>query len=252
MASHGGENSSVPLLAQWLAEARHVVVLTGAGMSTESGVPDFRSPSGWWRKLDPTTVATVEAYENRYDLFHAFYKARIEGLEGLRPHRGHEILAEWEQRGLVQAIVTQNVDGFHQLAGSTRVIELHGSIRTCRCGRCGAGAAMEEFLAASPCPRCGGRLRPNVVLFGEMLPEDAWREALAEFSRADLVIAIGTSLAVSPANQLPMLTGGQMALINLEPTEMDGMFQLVITGKAGEVLAEVDRALAGMDGRKIR
>lgn len=226
----------IHVLADWMKASKATVVLTGAGMSTESGVPDFRSPSGWWRNIDPTTVATVEALEENYALFHDFYSMRIQALNGLYPNEGHRILAELEKKNLVHKIATQNVDGFHQLAGSQNVYELHGSIRSCRCEDCGKGAKNEELLQGHACSHCGGRLRPNVVLFDEMLPQDAWQQAVDAIVDAELVIVIGSSLNVYPANQLPFMTKGKTVAINLEPTAMDDNFDLVIHGKAGEVL----------------
>jgi NAD-dependent deacetylase len=236
-------DTNVATLAKWLRESKFTVVLTGAGMSTESGVPDFRSKSGWWRNIDPTTVATVEALHHNYSLFHEFYSARIRALEGLGPHKGHRIVAEWEQRGLVHAVATQNLDGFHQMAGSKEVYELHGSIRSCRCASCAAPATVDAFLAGEACASCGGRLRPNVVLFDELLPQDAWRAAVSAITRADLVLVIGTSLNVYPANQLPSMTSGLTAVINMEPTSMDAQFDLVIHGKAGDALGRVEHVL---------
>ena len=128
-------SSSEALLASWLKQSQHTVILTGAGMSTESGLPDFRSKSGWWKNTDPATVASVEALEANYALFHEFYKTRMENLRDCQPHEGHFILAGWEQKGWVHAVATQNVDGFHQKAGSQRVHELHGTIRSARCHR---------------------------------------------------------------------------------------------------------------------
>lgn len=237
-------NQSEALLAAWLKESKNTVVLTGAGMSTESGLPDFRSKSGWWKNIDPTTVASVEALEDNYALFHEFYKIRIEDLGHAQPHEGHFILAQWEQRGLIQAIATQNVDGFHQKAGSQQIYELHGSIRSARCHRCSAPVEMSQFLEGKSCGRCGGKLRPNVVLFGEMLPDDAWDQSLTAISQADLVIVIGTSLQVYPVNQLPKMTKGKIAIINLEPTDQDKRFDLAIYNKAGEALKAVEKFLA--------
>lgn len=226
----------IRVLANWMKNSRVTVVLTGAGMSTESGVPDFRSQSGWWRNIDPTTVATVEALEENYTLFHEFYSMRIRALEGLHLNVGHRILADLERMELVHTIATQNVDGFHQLAGSQNVSELHGSIRSCRCYDCGEGAVTEDFLQGQACIHCGGPLRPNVVLFDEMLPQDAWQKAVEAIVDAELVIVIGSSLNVYPANQLPVMTKGKTVAINLEPTAMDDKFDLVIHAKAGEVL----------------
>jgi len=132
----GRMKMAIERLREWLLSSHNTVILTGAGMSMESEVPDFRLASGWWKQMNPRTVATTEALTDHYSLFHEFYKTRMENLEKAAPHEGHHILADWEQRGLVSLIATQNVDGFHQLAGSQFVEKLHGSIRSIRCQRC--------------------------------------------------------------------------------------------------------------------
>lgn len=221
-------------LATWLKEAHTTVVLTGAGMSTESGVPDFRSTKGLWKQLDPQRVATVEAFEHHYPLFHEFYTTRLNHLAHCTPHEGHHILAALEQQQYISLIATQNVDGFHTQAGSENVAELHGNIHAIRCQNCGDAHTTAQFVAAQLC-ECGGRLRPSVVLFGEYLPEDAWEKAFSAIERADLVIVIGTSLQVSPVNQLPAMTRGKKVYIN---AEVDGkhLFDLTIEGSARETL----------------
>jgi NAD-dependent deacetylase len=227
-------------LAEWIKQSRFTVVLTGAGMSTESGLPDFRSKSGWWNNYDPTTIASVDAMETNYPLFYGFYTMRIKTLEGCSPHRGHYILADWETKGLIHSIATQNVDGFHKAAGSRRVYELHGSLRTIKCASCGEPETAKGFLDGADCRFCGGRLRPGVVLFGEMLPQDAWDSALIDIKKADLLIVIGTSLQVYPANQLPVMTKGKTVLINNAVPEGGCRLDMDIRGKAGDVLAELD------------
>lgn len=229
-------HSNVPRLAKWLQESDYTAVLTGAGMSTESGIPDFRSKTGWWRSIDPRTVATVEALNDNYSLFHEFYSMRIKALHTIQPHQGHYILADWQRRGIIACVATQNVDGLHQLAGNTGVLELHGSIHAIRCHTCQTPSIVENFLEKRPCANCGGRLRPGVVLFGEALPERVWSEAIDNMVKADLVLVIGSSLQVYPVNQLPAMAGGKIALINHEETGMDPIFDLVLHGKAGEVL----------------
>ena len=228
-------------LADWILASRSTVVLTGAGISVASGLPDFRSPGGWWRNIDPTTVATVVALHQDYDTFHAFYSHRIRALEGLIPNPSHEILAKWEGQGLISAIATQNVDGFHQMAGATTVYELHGSIKSVRCSSCNQPATVEAFLSKTPCAHCAGDLRPNVTLFDESLPQDAWENAMKAISVSELVLVIGSSLNVYPANRLPRMTNGLSAAINLEETAMDSGFNLVIHGKAEDVLPEIDQ-----------
>ncbi|MDW7671362.1 MAG: Sir2 family NAD-dependent protein deacetylase, partial [Bacillota bacterium] len=152
--------------AQWIKTATSTVVFTGAGMSTESGLPDFRSPGGHWTKTDPAQVASVEAMQYDYDLFHEFYTMRFQTLKRCSPHQGHRILAVWEQKGLVQSIATQNVDGFHQQAGSHRVFELHGALNHVRCIHQNHPGSPADFMMKNPCGVCGDRLRPGVVLFG--------------------------------------------------------------------------------------
>ncbi|WP_281891049.1 NAD-dependent deacylase [Paenibacillus sp. YYML68] len=225
--------------ADVLKNASRAVVMTGAGCSVEAGIPDFRSPSGWWRQIDPRTVATTEALEHRYELFHAFYAARIEQLREVRPHNGHSILSKWEHQGRLQLIATQNVDGLHQAAGNRNVQELHGSIRHFRCASCGRPGAEQAFLDRAPCT-CGGRLRPDVVLFGEQLPEEAWHASLAAIRAADVVLVIGTSLQVYPVNQLPFLTDGTLILLNAEETGEDHRFDLVLHGRAAQLLQAMD------------
>ncbi|OUM95138.1 MAG: NAD-dependent protein deacylase [Thermobacillus sp. ZCTH02-B1] len=225
-----------------IRDARKLVLITGAGMSVDSGVKDFRSRSGWWRSIDPRTVATVEALEHRYDLFHEFYAERIRQLRTVVPHAGHFILAEWEQQGKLARICTQNVDRLHQLGGSRNVEELHGTIRTFRCHACGAPHEEEAFLRKAACP-CGGRLRPNVVLFGEPLPAEAWETSLEAIREADVVLVIGTSLEVAPVNRLPFLTKAQRIFINAEETGLEDRFDVFVKGRARDSLIAIDQRL---------
>lgn len=233
---------SVALLKDWLLASKKTVVLTGAGMSTESGIPDFRSASGLWRGVDPRTVASVEALTENYELFRAFYQQRIEALAQCVPHKGYDILAAWQKRGHISLIATQNVDCFHEAAGAVNVQELHGNITTIRCGDCRRPHELVVFLAGDVCKDCGGNLRPNVVLFGEMLPNEAWQQSMQAIEEAELVLVIGTSLEVYPVNQLPAMTQGKLVYINLEATTGRG-FDLVLQGKAGEILAQVNSLL---------
>lgn len=230
-------------LAHWMLQSNSTVILTGAGMSTESGISDFRSRTGWWRNIDPRTVASVESLQQNYELFREFYQMRIQSLTDCEPHQGHDILAKWEMRGHLNLIATQNVDRFHQQAGNDAVAELHGNIVTIRCQACGKPLPLAHFMENAVCTYCNGKLRPNVVLFGETLPEQAWNRSLKEIQGADLVIVIGTSLEVYPVNQLPAMCQGRLVYINLDVAGNNGDFELIIQGTAGGVLAEVDKYL---------
>ncbi|WP_274307129.1 SIR2 family NAD-dependent protein deacylase [Solibacillus daqui] len=230
----------IQTVASWLKHSASTVILTGAGMSTESGIPDFRSKAGWWKSVDPRTVASVESLTQNYELFREFYQLRIKALEQVKPHKGHEILAEWEQQGLVGFVATQNVDRLHQLAGNKQVAELHGNILTIRCEKCEKPHSKEHFMNNAVCTYCMHHLRPNVVLFGESLPQEAWNRTLNEIQQADIIFVIGTSLEVYPVNQLPMMAQGKLVYINLEVESQTQGFDAIIQGTAGEVLAQID------------
>lgn len=230
-------------IVKWMKESKYTVVFTGAGMSTESGIPDFRSKSGWWNQVDPRTVATTEALNDNYSQFYEFYQKRVMDLKKYKPHKGHEILAKWEENGLIHSISTQNVDGFHQKAGNQQVYELHGTINSIRCNQCKATEELEYFLKFNSCKACGGKLRPNVVLFGEMLPQEAWNNALTDIRKSELVLVIGTSLQVYPVNQLPTLSDGKVVYINDEILQDESDFDLTIKGKAKEVLESIDERI---------
>mgnify|MGYP001951671516 CR=1 FL=1 len=226
-----------------------MVAFTGAGASTESGLPDFRSSQGLWNRW-PQRMASLEFMEQHFDEFTEFYRARIAALADVEPNRVHRVLAAWEAAGLLKAVITQNVDGLHQRAGSRRVLALHGDLQTCRCHRCGRVYPSETFVVDPHC-LCGGRLRPNVVLFGEFLPAGTWAEAEAEAARCDLMLVVGSSLEVYPAAALPemvarrsALDGAALVIINRDPTPLDHLAALVIRETAGEVLVAVDRELA--------
>lgn len=232
-------------LAQWLKQSNRTVVLTGAGMSTESGIADFRSSTGWWQNIDPRIVASTDSLQKNYEQFREFYQMRITVLDNCKPHIGHQLLGDFEKRGLLTLIATQNVDQLHQQAGSKKVAELHGNIVTFRCQKCGKPHTKEHFLNNSICTYCSGKLRPNVVLFGETLPADAWDRTLHEIHQADLVIVIGTSLEVYPVNQLPSMSRGKLVYINREQTSTSAhySFDLVLEGTAGGILTDVHREL---------
>lgn len=235
------------MLKEWLKESQYTVVFTGAGMSTESGLPDFRSSKGLWRKKDPSKLASTEALNNNVQEFIDFYRERVIGVKEFRPHDGHFVLADWEREGLIKSIITQNVDGFHQQAGSMRVAELHGTLQKLHCQSCGKEYSSEEYVNDEYYCQCGGVLRPSIVLFGESLPEDAFQFAFEEAQKADLFIVLGSSLTVTPANQFPLIAkehGAKLVIVNIEQTSFDMYADLVINDKKiGELLNEADAAL---------
>jgi NAD-dependent deacetylase len=237
-------------LARLLGAHRRAVVFTGAGMSTESGLPDFRSNGGLWKQNRRfEELASRDALEADYDEHVAFYRWRIEMLAGHQPNDGHRVVADWQRRGLVATVVTQNVDGYHTHAGATGVLELHGTLAHVRCDRCGDQRPAAAFLeAAGLTCACGGKRRPGVVLFGEALPPDTLRAAWMAAERAPLFLVLGSSLAVSPANLLPeaaVRAGAPLVIVNRDPTPLDRIATLVINASIGETLRTADRLLAG-------
>lgn len=243
---------SVEKLAELIREANYMVALTGAGASTESGLPDFRSAEGLWRRQDPQKVATIEVFRRDPLNFYQFYSWRLLQLGNAEPNPVHYSLAKMEKAGYLKALITQNVDGLHQQAGSERVFEVHGNIREARCSRCGDIQSSEvlkvkvETMEDAPRCRCGGLLRPNVVLFGEALPQRELNHAIEESSSCDFMLVVGTSLQVGPVNMLPEIAldnGGKVAIINRDPTPLDHAAALVLRETAGPLLAETCRLL---------
>jgi NAD-dependent deacetylase len=217
-------------------------VLTGAGVSTESGIPDFRSSTGIWAEVDPFEVASIDAFRRDPGRVWDFYRKRIHVLLDAEPNAAHVALAELERRGFVGAVVTQNIDLLHSRAGSLEVVEVHGSIRSSMCLECGSVEDLEAVLAqleeraAPTCVVCGAVLKPGVVLFGELLPEDAMRRATELARSAGLMLVVGSSLEVWPVAGLP-LEARSLAIVNRGPTALDDHATLKIDAAAGEVLA---------------
>jgi NAD-dependent deacetylase len=243
---------AVNALAELVRERQPCVVLTGAGISTESGIPDFRSPTGLWAEYDPMEYATIGAFSRDPVKVWEFYARRFEVLTTAEPNAGHVALAELERRGLVRAVVTQNIDGLHARAGSREVVEVHGSIRTASCLDCGERVPLEQVIRAlrdapaPPCPQCGAILKPDVVMFGELLPAEAIDRAVELAQQARLLLVVGSSLEVYPVAGLPEETvaaGGQLAIVNRGSTPFDGLASVTIDGGAGETLSALARSL---------
>ena len=234
--------------------ARCAVALTGAGLSTESGLPDFRSPGGLWAGVDPMRVASLTAFRDRPEDFYAFYRKRLSLLRHAVPNPAHLALARLERIGRLQAVITQNVDGLHHAAGSQRVLEVHGTLRRAACPDCGRRtdiAVLDEALADGRVPRCetcGGAMKPDVVLFEELLPLDVFAEAEALCRRADLLLVVGSSLQVTPVAYLPQTvldSGGRLIIVNHESTPFDPDAAVLIRSSAGMALPDLVALVEG-------
>jgi NAD-dependent deacetylase len=228
-------------LAGMLLASKQTVALTGAGISTESGIPDFRSPGGLWSKVDPMYAFAAETFVKRPAVFYEVGLPHLSSIVTARPNRAHEVLAGLEKAGLLSCVITQNVDSLHQKAGSTRVLEVHGHLRSATCMNCGVQISwdhlLEKISAGQVPPRCNecrGVFKPDSVFFGDNLTAD-FTEAVARASSCDLMLVVGSSLEVAPANYLPTLAG-KLAIINLGSSMADSKADLVINHRAGETL----------------
>jgi NAD-dependent deacetylase len=235
-------------LARLIRERQPCLVLTGAGVSTASGIPDFRSPSGIWAMYDPLEYATIDAFRRDPGKVWEFYALRFSAITTAEPNAGHFALAELERAGLVEAVVTQNIDGLHQRAGSRDVIEVHGSLRTATCLECGEHVQLDPGSPA--CSSCGAILKPDVVMFGELLPVDAIARATRLAERARLLLVIGSSLEVYPVAEIPLKTlasGGSLVIVNRGETPLDDRAALCVDADASKVLPAAALELCGDD-----
>lgn len=247
-------DSNIERVAGWLAQAQRAVVFTGAGISTESGIPDFRSPGGVWSRNQPVYYDDfLRSAEARFEYWRQ--KAEMSGdFLDAEPNVAHRAIARWEETGRVAAVVTQNIDGLHQAAGSRRVLELHGTARWIDCLDCHQRyepvPLIEAFRAEQsvpPCPACGGRLKSATISFGQALPGDVLQESNALAAESDLFLAIGSSLVVYPAAGLPEVArraGAKLVIINRDPTDFDSVADAVIHESIGSTLTAIDAALA--------
>ena len=230
-------------LKSWIEESKNIVFFGGAGVSTESGIPDFRSQDGLYHQqydYPPEQILSHTFFVRKPEEFFRFYRNKMLAPDA-RPNRAHLALAELERAGRLKAVITQNIDGLHQAAGSREVLELHGSVLRNHCMRCGKFYGMDAILNSSGVPKCscGGVIKPDVVLYEEGLDMDTLNRAVNYISRADVLIVGGTSLTVYPAAGLiDYYRGRKLVLINRDATPLDGQADLVIAGKIGEVLGE--------------
>jgi NAD-dependent deacetylase len=238
-------------LAALIADAEALVAFTGAGISTESGIPDFRSPGGIWNRYKPIDYQSFLASEEARREYWRRGRNTYAVIREARPNAAHLALVELERRGKLELLITQNIDGLHTAAGSSpeRTIELHGTAHKVYCMTCGTeesrdsiGARLDAGEEIPACRVCGGILRAATVAFGEPLPQEPLRRAVEAARRADLFLIIGSSLVVNPAAQLPQIAadaGAYVAILNQTPTPLDGLAQLIVRGSAAEVMGRV-------------
>lgn len=237
-------DAKIAKLKEWIDGSDNVVFFGGAGVSTESGIPDFRSVDGLYNqqwKYPPETILSHTFFTRCPEEYYRFHRAKLV-IDGVKPNRAHLRLAELEKEGRLKAVVTQNIDGLHQAAGSKKVLELHGSILRAYCSRCGRPYPAEMMNRGPGVPKCqcGGVIRPDIVLYEEPLNEDVVAEAVRCIRNADVLIVGGTSLNVYPAAGLiNYYRGDKLVLINLSETAYDGQADLVIHEKIGEVFGQI-------------
>jgi NAD-dependent deacetylase len=252
-AGRSGQEAEIRQLAELIRRSRCTVALTGAGISVPSGIPDFRTPqTGLWAQVDPMEVAHIEVFERDPERFWSYYRPRFNSLSDKRPNRAHEALAELERRGLLEGVITQNIDRLHRAGGSQNVVEVHGSIATSSCRACGESFGLdrvEELFderGVAICAGCGGAVKPDVVLFGELLPETAVARATELAEAAELMLCVGSSLVVHPVAGLPALTlerGGSLAIVTQGETPYDGAAEVKLGGEVDEELVALLTAL---------
>ncbi|MBM3910026.1 MAG: NAD-dependent deacylase [Thaumarchaeota archaeon] len=238
------------LVLDRLKVARKIVFVTGAGISQESGIPTFRGKDGLWRNYDPMKIATIDAFYENPKLVWEWYEDRRKNIVIAQPNLGHNAIAELEKYKEV-VVLTQNIDGLHQRAGSTKVLELHGSIIRIKCTTC----SFQDYITSNfdilpPLCKCGKILRPDVVWFGEPLPQDIWTEATSYANSCDVMIIVGTSLLVSPANTLPLYAKQNNALlieINPENTVMSVDMDLTIRGTSSDIIPKLTKMFSKLN-----
>ena len=239
--------AALPVAAGLLAASQRAVAFTGAGISTPSGIPDFRSAgSGLWNRFDPMQTASLSTFRSNPARFYDWLRPLLNQIWAAEPNPAHTALAGLEQRRCLSAVITQNIDGLHQSAGSQDVLEVHGSLETMICTRCRTTFPAIQFQSAliqpnglPRCPQCARVLKPDIVLFEERLPAEVWAAAEYYCETADLVLVVGSSLEVSPANLLPQLAvqhGAKLVILNATSTALDAAADVILTGDAAEIL----------------
>ena len=236
-----------------LLHSHHTIALTGAGVSTRSGIPDFRSPGyGLWEQVDPMQVASVVAFRQNPEVFFNWIRPLARQVLEAQPNPAHTALAQMEAVGILKVVITQNIDGLHQKAGSRCVLEVHGHLRQATCMRCYKVFASEQFIDAfladggvPRCPECGNVLKPNAILFGEQLPAMEMRSVQRHLTQCDVMLVAGSSLETAPASELPYLArrcGARLIIINLQPTHMDDQADVTLHADVAAILPKIAQA----------
>jgi NAD-dependent deacetylase len=247
-------NSEIEKAASMLRSAQHAVAFTGAGISTPSGIPDFHSKdTGLWQKFDPMEVASIGVFQSHPEKFYGWLRPLLHEIWAAQPNPAHTALAKLESEGILKALITQNIDNLHQRAGTKNIYEIHGSLRTMTCPHCHETFSSAEFRQALAtekalphCPKCDRILKPDIVLYGEMLPSDVWLEAEEHCQRADVILIAGSSLTVWPAAALPetgLEHGARLIINNLTPTHLDAKADVLITVNVAEAIPEIARMI---------
>ena len=239
-------NNPTQKIIEWLMSSRYAVAFTGSGVSAESGITTFRGKNGLWNKYRAEDLATLEGFLRNPELVWEWYSWRIEKVFNAKPNPAHIALAKLEKNGIIKTIITQNVDGLHQKAGAKNVIELHGSIWRVKCIKCGYKTRIDRPYRKDEipprCPECGSLLRPDVVWFGEPLPQKEYREAVSAAINSDLMLVIGTSGVVYPAAAIPHYAkdrGARIVVINPDTTGHDDIADIIVREKAGSFFSKI-------------
>lgn len=243
----------IKAMASRIKDSKDIVAFTGAGISSESGIPTYRGEDGLWSKYDPNIYANITYFNQDPSYYWNFFReVRYPMIKKVKPNKAHKALAELEAGGYLRTVITQNIDGLHQEAGSSSVIELHGTTRVIYCLNCSHEYSMDDVFSLLEvqippvCSECKGKLRPAVVFFGEALNPEILRLAFEEAENCDFLLAVGSSLVVYPAADIPRIAkqrGGTLALINKQKTPMDVMADYVINDEAGKILPKIVKSL---------
>jgi NAD-dependent deacetylase len=240
--------------ADLLKSSKYAVALTGAGVSTPSGIPDFRSnKDGLWNKHNPMEIASLSAFRTKPESFYSWFRPLAKKILDANPNPAHFALASLENMKLLRSVITQNIDGLHQKAGTQKIQEVHGTMNTLTCVRCYSKHRASDFYVsyfkngeAPTCMNCGGMLKPDVILFQEQLPRKIWRKAEKQIDKSDMMLVVGSSLEVNPVARLPYKVisgGGKLIIINEQPTYLDKRANVVIHADAAEILPDIIKEL---------